>query len=409
MAFGKLWLIALRDLGRNRRRSILTAVAVALGLALLMTTHGLTGGMVEDTMQNQIRLQTGHVQVRAPSYEQGKVSLQWKDLLENADAVASQAAALPQVKAAAPVLWAGGVLNTADESAGLQVTGIDTASALYDPIRQAIVAGEFLTADDRDGLLIGKRLADSLGLAAGGRASLVVINGDGQPAEAVFTIRGTFSTGMPSYDESTAFLPLAKAQAFTNTAGHASAVVVLLNRQDDAEAVAAALGGAGGGTVQTWRELNAVFLQMMQTAMSFYVLLDFIVILVVAVIIANTLLMAVFERVREMGILAALGMRGRTIMLMFLLEAAILGLAGIAVGIGLGSAGVAYLVKVGIPIGDMGMVAEGLALGSVMRARFDIPVFAQLAVETLIVILLAALYPSRMAAHREPAEALRAL
>jgi ABC-type lipoprotein release transport system permease subunit len=408
MAFTKLWLIAFRDLGRNRRRSILTLIAVALGLALLMSTHGLTGGMVEETMQNTIRLQTGHVQVRAASYEQGKMSLQWKDLLENADTLAAQAAALPQVKIVTPVLWAGGVLNTADESAGLQVYGIDTTSTFYDPVRQAIVAGAFLAPDDRDGILIGKRLANSLGLEAGQRASLVIIDGDGQPSEAVFTIRGTFATGMPSYDESTAFLSLAKAQAFTNTAGRTSAVVILLNRQDDADAVAAALAGAGGD-VLTWRELNAIFLQMMQTAMSFYILLDLIVILVVAVIIANTLLMAVFERIREMGILAALGMRGRTIMLMFLLEAATLGLIGILVGVVLGTAGVTYLAKVGIPIGDMGTVAEGLALGSVMHGHFDIPMFAQLAVETLVVILLAALYPARMAAHREPAEALRAL
>ena len=408
MTFAKLWVIALRDLGRNQRRSILTAVAIALGLALLMATHGLTGGMMEDTMQNTIRLQTMHVQVRAPSYEQGKLSLKWKDLLENADAVASQAAALPQVKAAAPVLWAGGVLNTASESAGLQIYGIDATSAIYDPIRQAVIAGQFLAPDDRDGVLIGKRLADNLGLAVGERANLVIIDGDGHPSEAPFTIRGTFVTGIPAYDETTAFMPLAKAQAFTNTPGRASAVAILLNQQDDADAVAAALAGAGRN-VMTWSELNAVFLQLMQTAMSFYVLLDFIVILVVAVIIANTLLMAVFERVREMGILASLGMRGRTIVLMFILEAAILGLAGIAIGMVIGLAGVAYLAQVGISVGDMGTVAQGLALGSVMRARFDFPMFAQLAVETLVVILLAALYPARMAAHREPAEALRAL
>jgi len=408
MALSKLWVIAFRDLGRNRRRSILTLVAVALGLALLMAAHGLTAGMLEDTIQNSIRLQTAHVQVRAPSYEEGKLSLKWKDLLENADALAGQAGALPGVKATAPVLWASGVLNTADESAGLQVYGIDTTSAIYAPIRQAIVAGEFLASDDRDGILIGKRLADNLDLGVGQRASLVIIDGDGQPAEAAFTIRGTFATGIPSYDESAAFMPLAKAQAFTNTAGHASAVVILLNRQDDADKVAAALAGTGE-TVLTWRELNAVLMQMVQTAMSFYIILDFIVILVVAVIIANTLLMAVFERIREMGILAALGMRGRTIMLMFVLEAAILGLAGIVVGIILGSAGVAYLVKVGIPIGDIGTATAGLALGSVMRARFDIPTFASLAFWTLVIILLAALYPAWFAARREPAEALRAL
>jgi ABC-type lipoprotein release transport system permease subunit len=408
MAFTKLWVIAFRDLERNRRRSILTLAAVALGLALLITIHGLTAGTMEDSLDAAIRLQTAHVQVRAASYEEGKLSLKWKDLLENPEAVAAQAASLPQVKAAAPVLRASGVLNTADESAGLQVYGIDTTSAIYDTIRQAIVAGAFLTPDDRDGILIGKRLADNLGLGVGGRASLVIIDGDGRPDEAVFTIRGTFSTGIPAYDESTAFLPLAKAQAFTNTAGHASAVVILLNRQDDADAVAAALAGAGRN-VLTWRELNVVVTQTVQTAMSFYAILDIIVILVVAVIIVNTLLMAVFERIREMGILAALGMRGRTIMLMFVLEAAILGLTGIAVGIVIGLAGVAYLVKVGIPIGDIGTAAQGIALGSVMHGRFDIPTFASLAFWTLVVILLAALYPAWMAAHREPAEALRAL
>ena len=408
MALAKLWIIALRDLGRNRRRSILTTLAVALGLALLITTHGLTAGVLEDTLRNTIRLQTTHVQVRAPSYEEGKLSLKWKDLLENPAALAAQAAALPQVKAAAPVLWASGVLNTAIESAGVQVNGIDTTSAVYDVIRQALVAGDFLTADDRDGILIGKHLADSLGLGVGQRASLVIVDGDGRPNEATFTIRGLFSTGIPSYDDTAIFLPLAKAQAFTNTTDHASAIVILLNRQDDADKAAAALAGAGR-TVLTWRQLNAVLMQTVETAMSFYILLDLIVILVVAVIIANTLLMAAFERIREMGILAALGMRGRQIMLMFILEATILGLAGIVVGIVIGSIGVAYLVTVGISIGDIGTAAGGLAFGSVMHGQFDLPTFASLSVWTLVVILLASLYPAWFAARREPADALRAL
>ena len=83
MAFTKLWVIAFRDLERNRRRSILTLAAVALGLALLITIHGLTAGTMEDSLDAAIRLQTAHVQVRAASYEEGKLSLKWKDLLEN--------------------------------------------------------------------------------------------------------------------------------------------------------------------------------------------------------------------------------------------------------------------------------------------------------------------------------------
>ena len=108
-----------------------------------------------------------------------------------------------------------------------------------------MVAGEFLTADDRSGILIGKRLADSLGVSAGQKVSLTVVNADGQPDESIFTIRGVFATGIPSYDESTVFMPLAKAQAFTGTGNRASAVIILLHDQDDAGAVATALQGPG--------------------------------------------------------------------------------------------------------------------------------------------------------------------
>ncbi|MCX7671670.1 MAG: ABC transporter permease [Anaerolineae bacterium] len=408
MAWNKLWVMAWRDLGRNRRRSLVTLIAVALGLALLMAVHGLVAGVVEDTMQNAIRLETGHVQIRVPSYEQEKASLEWKDLLENAAALAARAAALPEVKAAAPVLWAAAVLNTGDESSGVRIYGIDATSAVHEPVQRGLVAGEYLTPDDRNSILIGKHLADNLGLKTGDKASLVVIGGDGRPVEGVFAIRGIFATGVPAYDDTAVFMTLDKAQAFVNTPGRASAVVILLHRQNDADKVAAALR-TPGTAVLTWRQLNEVFLQTMQAAMGFYVIMDLVVMLVVAVLIANTLLMAVFERIREMGILAALGMKGRHIMAMFLLEAATLGLIGIAVGVVLGSAGVAYLSQHGLYIGDMSSTASGMAVGTTMNARFDPPTFASLAFWTLIIVLLAALYPAWFAARQEPVDALRAL
>ncbi len=159
MPLGKLWTIAYRDLGRNRRRSITTLLAVAFGLALLIVMNGLVAGVLEDSLQNSIRLRTGHLQVRASSYEEEKLSLQAKDLLANPDELTSRASALSEVKAAAPVLWASGILDTIEDSAGVQIFGIDAASPIYAPIRAGTVAGDFLTADDRNGILIGKRLA----------------------------------------------------------------------------------------------------------------------------------------------------------------------------------------------------------------------------------------------------------
>ena len=409
MAFGKLWQIAYRDLGRNRRRSFFTLIAVAMGLALLIFINGFIAGVTHDAVENNIRLRTGHVQLRSESYEEEKLSLEWQDLVDNGEELAAQARALPQVASAAPVLWAVGILNTPDDTANLQVYGIDVTSDFYAPVRNGLVAGEFLAADDRSGILVGKRLAESMGLQPGSKVSLTVIDADGQPQEQVYTVRGLFSSGAVSYDESAVFMPLAKAQAVTNTAGRASAVTILLHNEEDAEAVAAALGGPGINAL-TWRELNKVFLQTMETGLRFYLIIDFIVMLVVAVVIANTLLMAVFERVREMGILAALGMKGRQIMGMFLLEAGTLGLLGIAVGVVLGTAIVIYMSDHGIYMGeDVAGSVENIALGATMYTRLVPTTIANLSVATLVVILLASLYPAWFAARLEPVQALHTL
>ncbi len=409
MAFKKIWVIAYRDLGRNRRRSGLTMLAVVLGLALLILMSGFIAGVIDGMISDSILLNSGHVQVRAESYEVEKASLEWKDLLDNSDELLASAAGIEGVKAVAPVLWASGFLNTADELIGVSVTGIDPDSSFHDPIRQGMVAGEYLAVEDRDGVLIGKKLAEELGISAGSKISLLVGTSDGETDEGIFTVRGVFATGVVLYDGGTVYMPLPKAQAFTNTGDRISAVILLTEDAETADQVAAALRGPGRKVV-TWKDMNALILQAMEQGMAFYYLMYGIVILIVAVIITNTLLMSVFERTRELGILAALGMKGRQIMTMVLLEAGTLALLGVIGGIILGSLVVWYLSINGIPIGDdiAGMV-QGFAYPSVFFAKFAPGDVFGLSLAMLVIVLLAALYPARFAARLEPVEALHAL
>ena len=181
-----------------------------------------------------------------------------------------------------------------------------------------------------------------------------------------------------------------------------------LNDEEDAESVAAALQNPAISTL-TWRSLNEMLIQTFETGMSFYNFMYGIVILIVAVIIANTLLMAVFERIREIGILAALGMKRRQIRTMFLLEALILGIFGVILGNLIGAAGVAALAANGIPTGDMGAAAANMAIGASLNAEFHPLGMISLSAWTLLITLIAALYPAWYAARQEPVDALHSL
>ena len=118
----QIFKMAFRDLGRNRRRSFFSALSVAIGLALLMLMSSVIQGEMGSAIESAIQLQSGHLQIRATSYDENKSSLKWEDLVENPEQVAAKVAALDQVKAATPRLFASGFLSTGDESAGVRVS-----------------------------------------------------------------------------------------------------------------------------------------------------------------------------------------------------------------------------------------------------------------------------------------------
>ena len=398
-----LFKLAYRNLGRNRTRSLLSALAVAVGMSLLLLMAAVLEGEMEGALQNTIRLQSGHLQVRPTSYEEGKVSLKWEDLIADPGQVVQKLTTLSQVTVATPRLVANGILTLSDESKGVQIIGIEPDSRANQPFRDGMLAGEFLKADDREGILIGKTLADKLTLQVGDRVNLLVNTSAGEVDEQLFTIRGIYTTRTPGYDESTVFMPLAKAQAFTITENHASTIFVLLQDADQAEPVAQALQSSSY-EVLTWREQNALIVQFEDFAGAYMVILYLIVLGITATVVTNTLVMAVFERTREIGILAAIGMKGRGIMAQFLAEAALLATGGVIGGLIIGGAMVAYFTVYGIYIGDFGL--SGVLFEDRIYAHLTLANTINLAIVTYIITLIASLYPARLAARMEPVEAL---
>ena len=401
----QLFKMALRDLGRNRRRSFFSALALAVGLALLLLLAAFINGEYGSAIDSTIRLQSGHLQVRAKSYDENKTSLKWEDLVASPEQVASQISALAPVKAATPRLFASGIVTVRDESSGVRIYGIDPASEANSPYRQGLISGEFITPDDREGLLIGKPLAEKLGLKAGDTLSLSANTSNGDVSEQTFTIRGIYSTATSAFDGVTVFLPLAKAQALTQAGDHASTIFVLLKDRAQTDAVAAALQSSSY-QVLTWPQMNELILQTEEFANAYIYILYLIVLGITATVIINTLIMAVYERTREIGILSAIGMRGRRIMAMFLAESSLLAVGGILMGLVLGGLVVAYFTKNGFYIGDFGIT--GMLLSDTIYTDLTLKDTVNLTLAALIITLLAGLFPALMASRMEPVDALRA-
>jgi ABC-type lipoprotein release transport system permease subunit len=398
--------MAFRDLGRNRRRSILSALAVSIATMLLIFMASVVRGEFRGALQNGIRLQTGHIQIRAASYEENKVSLAWEDLIDNPAQVTDQLKALPQVLDATPRLIASGILSQSDHSRGVQVLGIDPVAEANQIFRQGVIAGDFLTSDDREGILIGQPLADRFGLNVGDRASLLVNTSNGDVDEQQFTIRGIYTTNVFPYDENTVFMPLAKAQTFAGADNHASLVFVLLKDLDQTEPVAAALS-ASDYQVLTWQDLNELSVQFEQFAGAYMIILYLIILGITATVVTNTLVMAVYERTREIGILSAIGMKGRRIMAAFLTEAALLATGGVIGGLILGGLITAYVGTAGLVIPATQGIT-GILIGDKIYPFVTAADVINLTVVAYLITLIASLYPATLAARMEPVEALHA-
>jgi ABC-type lipoprotein release transport system permease subunit len=402
----QLFKMAFRDLGRNKRRSILSALAVSIATTLLIFMASVVRGEFRGALQNGIRLQTGHLQVRSASYEENKVSLAWEDLVANPTQIVDQIKALPQVVDATPRLIASGIISLGDNSRGVQVLGIDPDAEANQIFRQGVLSGEFLTSDDREGVLIGKPLADKFGLSVGDNVNLLINTSNGDVDEQPFTVRGIYTTNVFPYDENTVFMPLAKAQTFAAAENHASVIFVLLQDQDQTDPVAAALTSSNYQVV-TWLEMNELSAQFEQFAGAYMIILYLIILGITATVVTNTLVMAVYERTREIGILSAIGMKGRRIMAAFLTEAALLATGGVIGGLLLGGLVTAWVGNVGLTVPATQGVT-GILIGDKIYPFVTSADVITLTVTAYLITLIASLYPATLAARMEPVEALHA-
>jgi ABC-type lipoprotein release transport system permease subunit len=410
---GKLLRMAWRNVWRNWRRTVIAGIAIALGLAFMLLYEGMLGGMNEALYGNTVKLQGGHVQVHAPGFREKANRLPLLPLVDP-DAAVEAALAQPEVVAVAQRVETGGMVSSREGTLSVVITGIEPEKeAPVSLVAENVVQGRWLEGFDEDVLLIGKELAEQLELNVGDRVTLVGRATHQQMRRRTMTIVGIYDLGIPEIEESMVYVSLFEAQTLFDLRDQATEVAVHLEQVGQEPPVVERLQTAlPGYEVDAWDTLDPSMKQMMEIEAQVMNMFGLVILLIVGVGILNLMLMAVFERTREIGLLAAMGLKRRETVVLFLLEGVLVGLLGALAGSVLGGAIGAYYGRVGIDwialyggidVGEFGMI--GL-MGDRLYLRIGIGVLAGRALTVGVTAALASLYPAWQASRREPAEAL---
>ncbi|MEZ4727224.1 MAG: FtsX-like permease family protein [Caldilineaceae bacterium] len=404
---GKYLKLAWRNVWRNWRRTAIALVAIVLGLMLLLLLDGLIKGSDQAIFGNAVRLYGGNMQVHAPGFRDKLARLPLLPLAD-VDAVVDVVRAQPQVVAAAKRINTGGLISSREGAFPVSITAIEPAIEAPVSIQaENIAVGRFLQPDDSDAIVIGQGLADLLEVTAGDRVILVGRRKNETMRQRTMTVVGVYDLNMPDAEKGTVFMTLPEAQSLYNLRGQATEIPILLQNVGQADVVLPTLRAAlPAYEVDTWETLRPEIRQTLDTKALVSGIFGLIVVLIASIGILNLLLMAVFERTREMGVLAALGMKRGQIITLFLLEGSLIGFVGAVVGCLLGGVVVWLLGQVGIPFAVEGMGEATALMGSRLYPALTIADLLRHGITVTVVAAVASLYPAWQAVRKEPAEAL---
>jgi len=404
----KLLRLSWRNVWRNGRRTAIALIAIALGLSLLVFFDGFLVGAKQSIYGNAVKLQGGNVLVHAPGYAERADRLPLLPL-ENADTIQQAALEQPKVVGAAQRINTGGMVSSREGAYPVAITGIQPKrEAPVGLLAENIAQGRYLAAGDEDVILIGEALAERLDVTVGDRVTLVGRATHEQMRRRTMTVVGIYDLGLPEMEKRMVYISLLEAQTLFDLRDQATEIVVALERVGQEPQVVNTLQAIlPGYEVDPWHELNPELKKNLEANEIFMDVFALVILFIAGIGILNLLLMAVFERTREIGLLAAMGMKRREIMALFLFEGVLMGLLGALLGSTLGAALTLGVGQVGLDYSDMSEISEVTALMGGRAYPVLQPVaLLERALTIAIIAALASLYPAWQAARREPAEAL---
>jgi ABC-type lipoprotein release transport system permease subunit len=359
--------IGWRNLWRNPRGTLLTALALGLGLTLLLISLGLLDGSHEQMVGNGVRFGTGHVVIQAQGYQDtsSQALLLPAQVVSTTEEFLHTEAMKPVLRGVSPRLLASGLLSSAANAAGVRIMGvIPQEEQAVSLIPQRIVEGTYFNDDKQSGVVIGTELARKLKVKIGAKVVLMtqaVAQPDTEATDAageamqstLLRVSGIFRTGIQAIDAHIIHLPLPEAQALLGVPDRVTQVAVLLEREGDSLMVAKGLRKQLAGVpveVLPWRESMPRLAQLFLLDEAFNYVMNGVVLAMVGLGILNTILMRVIDRRYEFGLCSALGLRPVQLAVMIIGESLALTALSLSLGLVMGLSVQHYFATSGLDL-----------------------------------------------------------
>ncbi len=401
--------MAWRNLWRNPRRTGLAVAAIGLSLALVLVYDGVLRAYADWMRATITGPLLGDVQAHAPGWRKDRAM---DRTLRGASAAVAAARRAPGVASASARVYAPALAALGEEGFAVLVLGVD-------PAAEARPTGLLADAPERPAgkrALMGKALAENMGVRPGDVVAIVGQGADGSLANDLFTVAGLVTTSVDVVNRQAVILDLPVAQELFAMPDEAHELVVHGAPGTSARALAdavARLPAVAGAEVLDWERLAPEMVALVRVVEVAWVFVLVLVFVAAAAGVANTMLMSTFERTHELGMLLALGTRPRRIVALVVAEALVLGAVGVLVGVALGGGIVALSHHTGFDFqkltgrGPRELSFAGLRWSLVLYPRLAVADVLRGAGAVLATALLAAAWPASRAARLEPSRALR--
>ncbi len=400
--------ISWRNIWRNGHRSITMILAIAAGLWGGIFAASIAMGLLEQRFRTGVEQEFSHVQFHNPDFLK---DASIRNTIEPWPEIKGALSADNRVRAFTGRTITNGMVASANLTRGVNILGIDPSSeALTTGLDQNMVEGEFLNEDMQNALMIGHSLAERMNVRIGSRVVLTFQDAANELTSVAARVTGIFRTANSMYDEMNLYMLRSDLHQQLGEQEAVSQVAVVLHELDLAENFAREYGEKYPDlTVRTWAEISPQLAFYNQMGMTMFMIILIIILLALAFGLLNTMLMSVFERTRELGMLMSVGMNKQRIFSMIVLETIFLTLTGALAGLTLALVTVGLLSGRGIDLTIVGGDSlQNFGFDPVIYPVIDNSFFAILAVLVILTAVLTAIYPALKALRLRPAEAVRA-